>query len=399
MADQQPEQGGGFIISAQKFFLRLGIFYGICILALGIPFIQRYVMYQHMVRSPLWPDFDKPEAYGLAPGKTLNLYVKTADNETIGGWFILADQYYQTVQASQTPPPPLSLSTIQDAIRTNPTILYFHGTAGTRATASRIQHYIPFTSRLQANVFAIDYRGFGDSTGIPSELGLEEDAYTAWNWLIQEGGAKPSDVLIAGHSLGTGVATKLGKRLSEEGTKPRGIALLAPFSSLAVVIENYPLFGVPILQPLQSFPLGQKFMKRLILEKYDTLSIIQSLSVPVLLAHSTDDKKIPHDHSRTLIDNLLDPILPPSVSLPSAPGTPLTSEQFEAYKDALRKRSHARALLVSKREIPSFGIVEEFDGGNGRVVYVEAMYGSHNMVGAQEGVQNEIAKMFKLGYL
>lgn len=109
--------------------------------------------------------------------------------------------------------------------------------------------------------------------------------------------------------------------------------------------------------------------------------------------------KIPHDHSRTLIDNLLDPILPASIALPSAPGTSLTTEEFEEYKVALRKRSDARALLVSKREIPNFGIVEEFDGGNGRVVYVEAMYGSHNMVGAQEGVQNEIAKMFKLGYV
>lgn len=108
----------------------------------------------------------------------------------------------------------------------------------------------------------IDYRGFGDSTGEPSQEGLIIDAYTAWSWLL-ENGAEPQDILIDGHSLGTGVASQLAKRLSEKhratsgnGARPRGVLLHAPFSSAVTLAESYALFGLPILQPIQSFPLG-----------------------------------------------------------------------------------------------------------------------------------------------
>lgn len=188
----------------------------------------------------------------------MNVRYDTPDNITLGAWFVLSDSYYQTHQVSPAYPSnnlsPVAI--IKDAIASKPTILYLHGTAGTRATASRIRHYSTFTTRLDANVLVVDYRGFGDSHGLPSETGLETDAYTSWKWLLQHG-AKQEDILILGHSLGTGVASKLGRKLALEGSKPRGIALLAPFTSFAVLLEDYPLFGVPILQPLQSFGWGR----------------------------------------------------------------------------------------------------------------------------------------------
>lgn len=189
----------------------------------------------------------------------MNFYLPTSDNVTLGAWFILSDGYYHknfVPSRPQTTFPPITLEVASDALQTRPTILYLHGTAGNRATPSRVHHYAGWTSRLQTNVFVIDYRGFGDSTGQPDESGVELDAYTAFQWLI-ENGAKPQDILIVGHSLGTSIASKLAKRLTKDGVKPRGLALLAPFTSLTVVIESYPLFGLPILQPLQSFPIGR----------------------------------------------------------------------------------------------------------------------------------------------
>lgn len=189
----------------------------------------------------------------------MNFYLPTSDNVTLGAWFILSDGYYHknfVPSRPQTTFPPITLEVASDALQTRPTILYLHGTAGNRATPSRVHHYAGWTSRLQTNVFVIDYRGFGDSSGQPDELGVEIDAYTAFQWLI-ENGAKPQDILIVGHSLGTSIASKLAKRLTKDGVKPRGLALLAPFTSLTVVIESYPLFGLPILQPLQSFPIGR----------------------------------------------------------------------------------------------------------------------------------------------
>ena len=103
----------------------------------------------------------------------------------------------------------------------------------------------------------IDYRGFADSTGSPSQEGTVQDAFAAWNWLLDYG-AKPEDILVVGHSLGTGVATQFVSRLSQDPSagKPRGVVLLAPFSSFATLVETYSLFHLPILQPLQMFPLG-----------------------------------------------------------------------------------------------------------------------------------------------
>lgn len=190
-------------------------------------------------------------------GKTADFRIHTSDNVSLGAWFILADSYYQTLRTS--PSQPLfqpDITTVEDAIRSKPTILYFHGSAGSRATTWRVQQYIAWTSRLDANIFVIDYRGFGNSEGSPFEEGLALDAYATWSWLMEHG-AKPEDVLILGHSLGTGVSGKLGSRLAREGVKPRGIALLAPFSSMATLLDTYNLWGIPVLQPLQSSALGR----------------------------------------------------------------------------------------------------------------------------------------------
>ncbi|TCD62097.1 hypothetical protein EIP91_007472 [Steccherinum ochraceum] len=392
-----PPRSPSFLIRAQSLFFYLGIFYAVVIALLATPPIQRVIFYAHKFRWPLFPNYDLPEAYGLAPGKTLNLHLTTPDNVTLGAWFVLADSYYQTQRSVSTPPAPISLDVVRDAVRSQPTVLFLHGTGGTRATPSRMQFYTHATSRLQTNVFTIDYRGFGESTGVPTEDGVELDAYTAWRWILEQG-AKEEDVLIIGHSLGTNIATRLGKRLAHEGAKPRGVTLLAPFSELSVLLETYPIFRIPILQPIMQFPLGRKLVKTLQLERYDTLSDIQSLNVPVLIGHATDDPEIAHTHSKTLIDHLMSPYLPLLPLLPQAPGAaPLTASEYEAYIESLRKRKEARTLLVKKTEVPNFGVVEEFEAKNGKVVYVEAMWGGHNVVGLQEGVQDEIAKMFRLG--
>ncbi|KAI0629835.1 alpha/beta-hydrolase [Trametes polyzona] len=334
----------------------------------------------------------------LTAGKTLNLRLTTSDNVTIGAWFVLSEPAFQSLRtASPTPLGPPSLQAVREAIQTNPTVLYFHGNAATRAAPMRIQHYSMFTSRLCTNVLAIDYRGFGDSDGIPSDPGLTEDAKTAWRWVLEQG-AKPEDVMLVGHSLGTGVTSRLATWLAREGVKPRGVALLAPFTSLASVVETYDIGGFPLLQPLQSFALGRKLIKKLVRHEFDTLSVVKDINVPLFIAHSQNDMDIPHSHSRTLLDVLLDPHLPTSpVSFPATPDQILNSEDYAAYTEAQKQRHTARSELVRKIEVPTFGTIEEFDGSAGKVVYVETFWGAHNDVGLQEGVQDVMASTFSLG--
>lgn len=154
--------------------------------------------------------------------KTISLKITTSDNETLGAWLIMSDKYYCSLAAAPLEP----LNHIGAALQNNPTILFLHGNAATRAFNVRIRYYKAFASRLGANVLAVDYRGFADSTGTPSEDGLMQDGRAAFDWLLSNG-AKAENVLIIGHSLGTGVASQLVAKLDAEGLACRGVVLLA----------------------------------------------------------------------------------------------------------------------------------------------------------------------------
>lgn len=123
----------------------------------------------------------------------------------------------------------------------------------------------------------------------------------------------------------------------------------------------------------------------------------QDFNVDILIAHAVDDSMVPHSHSHTLVDRLLDPILPPTIDLPNSAGLSLTTEEYNAFTLAHSQRKEARQAIVTKSEIQNFGVIERFEGTGGKITYVESFWGDHEEVGLQEGVQDEIAKMFKLG--
>lgn len=103
-------------------------------------------------------------------------------------------------------------------------------------------------------MLAIDYRGFGDSKGSPSERGLATDARAAFDWLISNGAA-PEDVLIVGHSLGTAVSSSLAVSLCEESIRCRGLVLMSPFTSMHTLVDTYSIFGLfPVLLPMTMVP-------------------------------------------------------------------------------------------------------------------------------------------------
>lgn len=100
----------------------------------------------------------------------------------------------------------------------------------------------------------MDYRGFADSSGTPTEAGVVCDARAAWDWLVNKG-AKTEDILIVGHSLGTGIGSRLAANLSDEGITYRGLVLMSPFSSIAEVLKTYHILGlVPLIKPLAIIP-------------------------------------------------------------------------------------------------------------------------------------------------
>ncbi|KAF8742272.1 hypothetical protein AX14_005448 [Amanita brunnescens Koide BX004] len=241
----------GLLLRAQFHLVILGGIYVSLVGLLMVPFFQRHAVYMDVIKLPLFADFDCPEKYGLSPNKTVNLKITTPDNESLGAWFIMSDKYYHSLSSS-----PLEPQThIGAALQNNPTILFFHGNGGTRAYGVRVRFYKALTARLGVNVLAVDYRGFAESTGTPSEAGLIQDGKAAFDWLLSNG-AKAEDILIVGHSLGTGVSSQLVAKLDAEGLAPRGVVLLAPFSSIRDVLGTYHFVGVlPLIKPMSMIPL------------------------------------------------------------------------------------------------------------------------------------------------
>ena len=211
-------------------------------------------IYLHAIKFPFFANFDVPEKYGLArmsgpsttlqpkklstlsANKTMNLRIPTSDGESIGAWFILSDRYYHKLPAVPTQES-LPAQHIPIAIQEHPTILFLHGNAATRAFTARIQHYQTFTSRLGVNVLAIDYRGFADGSGTPTEAGVIHDARAAWDWLARKG-VDGDDVLIVGHSLGTGIGAGLASELTKDGITYKGLTLLSVKSIMSLLNQK-----------------------------------------------------------------------------------------------------------------------------------------------------------------
>ncbi|RXW22876.1 hypothetical protein EST38_g2992 [Candolleomyces aberdarensis] len=365
------------------------VLYALIILLLCFPFFQGQIVYLNSIRLPLFADFSTPEKYGLSPNKTLNLNLQTPDNQSIGAWFLLNDQYYRSLPTIPTD----VAAHIGPAIQARPTVLFFHGNAATRAFNVRVAIYEALTSRLNANVLAIDYRGFADSTGHPSEAGLTTDARTAWNWLV-ENGAKPEDILIMGHSLGTGVSSQLGAQLGPENIQPRGIVLLSPFSSIREVLDSYNLFGlIPLMKPLSMLPGATQLVSWVLVHKFDSLKAVPNITASVLIAHAENDWDIPSSHSDVLFQAYLEPYLPELV-LPGLGPKVFSTDEWQKMLGQQQARKEKRGELVKHTPISKFGSIDEFEADRRQVVLVKTHAGSHDYLPLQEGLQDIIRKRF-----
>ena len=152
-----------------------------------------------------------------------------------------------------------------------PAVLYLHGARwNLAASASRIERW----RRLGFSVLAVDYRGFGKSTDIaPSEQSAAEDAEAAWNEL--QALAPDRRHIIVGHSLGGAIAVELAAKHPEAA----GLVLESTFTSVADMVDQSPWGFLPVTLILT--------------QKFDALSRMPSIHMPVLVAHGTRDNVVP----------------------------------------------------------------------------------------------------------
>lgn len=159
------------------------------------------------------------------------------------------------------------------------TVLFLHGNAG------NISHRLDFLlmfHRLGYNTLIIDYRGYGNSAGEPSEQGTYLDAEAAWRYLTETRKIPPDTIALFGESLGGAVAAWLAVR-----HEPAALVIASGFTSVPdLAAKFYPYLPV----------------RRLSRFSYDTREYLQSVAAPVFIAHSPDDEIIPYRHGRALYD-------------------------------------------------------------------------------------------------
>lgn len=166
-----------------------------------------------------------------------------------------------------------------------PTLLYLHGS---RWNLTGQLFRIEQLHALGFAVLAIDYRGFGQSRGeLPSESSVYEDAAIAWAQLA-ELQPDPAKRFIYGHSLGGAVAVHLAEALSRADAGPRlaGLIIESTFTSLADAASAISNTALPL--------------HWLLSQKFDSLSKIDKVRVPLLIAHGTGDRYVPAHFSERL---------------------------------------------------------------------------------------------------
>ncbi|XP_047207738.1 lysophosphatidylserine lipase ABHD12 isoform X2 [Girardinichthys multiradiatus] len=171
----------------------------------------------------------------------------------------------------------------------HPVILYLHGNAGTRGGDHRVQLYKVLSS-LGYHVVTFDYRGWGDSDGSPSERGMTSDALFIYDWLKQRM-EKSLPLYIWGHSLGTGVATNLVRRLCDRGSPPDALILESPFTNIREEAKSHPFSMVYRYLPgFDWFFLDAISANNI---RFASDENINHISCPVLILHAEDDSVVP----------------------------------------------------------------------------------------------------------
>lgn len=151
-------------------------------------------------------------------------------------------------------------------------ILYCHGNGENMYESI---HVLRELAKRGFTLAAVDYPGYGLSSGKPTEKGCYRNVHRLYDWLIAERGFAPQDIIVYGFSIGTGSATELAAT-----KKVGGLILEAPFLSAPRVVTQ-----VKVL-PFDPFPNADR--------------IERGIACPMLIMHGTDDRVVPFSHGKQL---------------------------------------------------------------------------------------------------
>ncbi len=228
----------------------------VIVLAGALLFMNPRIVERRFVYYPTREIHANPSQIGLP---FQDVYFDTDDGVRLNGWFVPSEG-------------------------SNVTLLVFHGNAG------NLEHRIPWIGMLHAlpaNIWIIDYRGYGRSSGSPHEKGLYLDAEASYRWWDQQYGSKGGKLVVVGESLGGAVAVDLASRRRVDG-----LILQSTFTSMRDMAKT--LLPIGLLQPLFGF-------------HFDSAAKIPNLACPKLLIHGDIDEIVPLRLGRKLFELASEP--------------------------------------------------------------------------------------------
>lgn len=199
----------------------------------------------------------------------------TVDDNTLDGWYIPG--------------------------ASNQTLVYYGGNGEEQSVSLKT-----ITKIGDFNYLLVNYRGYGESTGSPSEKALKSDAVKVLDLASQRFGIDIREVVLMGRSLGTGVAMHVA------ANRPiKALILVSPFDSVAAVARtHYPFFPIA---PLLRHP-------------FRSIDYVEDTRMPTLILKSATDEIVPHKHTDNLIANWRGPLL--TYTLPGTTHNRIVSDEY-----------------------------------------------------------------------
>jgi uncharacterized protein len=215
------------------------------IVVFGLFLLQRRLLYR--------PSRLRPQLADLAPLGVREIELTTEDGLRLLSWYL----------------PPRAGRAV---------IAYFHGNGGhVGHRADRLRHF----ARAGFGVLMAEYRGYGGNPGLPCERGLFADGAAALDFLAHTGIA-PTDIVLWGESLGSGIAVYLAGWWNIAA-----LVLEAPFISIAAAAQrHYPYVPTSML----------------VRDRFDSLSRIDRVTAPLLILHGERDAIVPISHGQALLN-------------------------------------------------------------------------------------------------
>lgn len=156
----------------------------------------------------------------------------------------------------------------------HPDALLFFGGNGEDVTLSLLRYAEAFP---QHDIYMLHYRGYGNSTGQPTEKILSEDAASLYDYVS----ARHTGITLAGRSLGSGLAIRLANR---PGVKK--LILITPYDSiLSLAKRRFPLFPVEYI----------------LKDRYESVKYAPDVKAPTTLLAADSDEVIPLEHTQALL--------------------------------------------------------------------------------------------------